>query len=427
VLHDVVVVGAGFAGLVAARDLGERGLDVVVLEARDRIGGRTWTRAWPEAGVSVELGGTWFSRERQPGIAEEIARYGIAVSPAWTFDDEVWLADGVRHDGAEGAARRRAALTEAQTVIDAATARLRAATDSGPVDLDVAADRWIAGSGLESDAASLLLALVALMAGARPDETSIRLFLDDAGIEDYRLTDAITDMGETFTDGSDTLCDAIAADVRGPIERSTPVRRIAQRSDGVTVTTDAGAEIEAHAAIVAVPLNCWADVTFEPALSGLKARAATEGHAGLARKVLVHADGVSSGLFGLGIDAPLQSVIATKTAPRGTIVTGFDSMCALADPEDATEVEAALRRFAPNARALGLLTHDWVADPWAKGSYVAWRPGWAAEVLPALPLPEDRLVFAGSDIAHEGAGWIEGAIVSGRAAAADAAEIAHRS
>jgi monoamine oxidase len=60
---DVIVIGAGFAGLVAARDLGQQGHRVIVLEARDRVGGRTWYREFPEAGRKVELGGAWFDAD----------------------------------------------------------------------------------------------------------------------------------------------------------------------------------------------------------------------------------------------------------------------------------------------------------------------------------------------------------------------------
>ena len=78
---DAIVIGAGFAGLVAARDLGDRGLNVVVLEARDRVGGRAWSRDFPEAGQRVELGGTWFDPTRQHCIREEAERYGQALAP----------------------------------------------------------------------------------------------------------------------------------------------------------------------------------------------------------------------------------------------------------------------------------------------------------------------------------------------------------
>src|SRR5437867_3125521 len=78
---DVVVIGAGFAGLIAARELGRAGLDVLVLEARDRVGGRTWTDR--RLGHDLELGGTWVHWV-QPHTWAEMTRYGRQVtrSPA---------------------------------------------------------------------------------------------------------------------------------------------------------------------------------------------------------------------------------------------------------------------------------------------------------------------------------------------------------
>ena len=78
---DVVVIGAGFAGVAAARDLTEAGRRVVVLEARDRIGGRTWYREMPGTGIEAEYGGMFFSRQTQPRIAAEIVRAGVGVTP----------------------------------------------------------------------------------------------------------------------------------------------------------------------------------------------------------------------------------------------------------------------------------------------------------------------------------------------------------
>ena len=97
---DVVVLGGGMAGLIAARDLGERGLAVTLLEARDRLGGRTWTRPLAGTDVMVEMGGTWFSRVLQPGIAAEIERYGLAVTEANTFDRVVFAGTAERREGA---------------------------------------------------------------------------------------------------------------------------------------------------------------------------------------------------------------------------------------------------------------------------------------------------------------------------------------
>src|ERR1700753_1383400 len=85
---DVVVIGAGCAGLVAARELGRAGLGVLVLEARDRVGGRTWTDF--RLGHDLELGGTWVHWV-QPHTWAEMTRYGRAVTRSPAVEEAYWL------------------------------------------------------------------------------------------------------------------------------------------------------------------------------------------------------------------------------------------------------------------------------------------------------------------------------------------------
>ena len=88
---DVVVIGAGFAGLVAARELGRAGLDVLVLEARDRVGGRTWTDR--RLGHDLELGGTWVHWV-QPHTWAEMTRYGREITRSPAVEEAYWLGAG---------------------------------------------------------------------------------------------------------------------------------------------------------------------------------------------------------------------------------------------------------------------------------------------------------------------------------------------
>src|SRR5689334_23456255 len=88
---DVVVIGAGFAGLVAARELGRAGLGVLVLEARDRVGGRTWTDL--RLGHDLELGGTWVHWV-QPHTWAEMTRYGRQVTRSPAVEEAYWLGAG---------------------------------------------------------------------------------------------------------------------------------------------------------------------------------------------------------------------------------------------------------------------------------------------------------------------------------------------
>ena len=87
---DVVVIGAGFAGLTAARELARQGLTVRILEARDRIGGRTWLD-W-RLGRDLEIGGTWV-HWTQPYIWAELKRYGLATTPSPQPQKAMWWAE----------------------------------------------------------------------------------------------------------------------------------------------------------------------------------------------------------------------------------------------------------------------------------------------------------------------------------------------
>src|SRR5262245_38760188 len=102
---DVIVIGAGFAGVTAARDLAEAGRTSLVLEARNRIGGRTWYREIPGTGVMAEYGGMFISRARQPALAAEIERYGVGVTEPVDLEDVAWIR-GDRRASGEGSIDR---------------------------------------------------------------------------------------------------------------------------------------------------------------------------------------------------------------------------------------------------------------------------------------------------------------------------------
>lgn len=95
---DVAVIGAGMAGITAARDLSKKGLSVVVLEARDRVGGRTYLEKG--LGDEIELGGAYV-HWTQPHVWHELQKHGISLLPPLTATKAYWLADGSVHSGTE--------------------------------------------------------------------------------------------------------------------------------------------------------------------------------------------------------------------------------------------------------------------------------------------------------------------------------------
>ena len=420
-------MGAGFAGISAARDLQDAGVRVVVLEARDRIGGRTWYREIPDTGVWAEIGGMFFSRDTQPTLAAEIERYGVEVVPAIT-DPELlaWVRGSARLEGPEAFDDVRAGLA-ASGLPDAiaATAAALEAGDRTTLDaLDVPASTWVEAVAADPEAADYLRAFLVAMGGSALERCSVLPLLWDMAELDYTPVDAFIDMGELFADGTASLLDAMAAEL--DVRLGTVVTEVAQDDEGVRITLANGSELRAGAVVNALPLNCWADVRFTPELAETKRRAVQQGHVGEVSKVIAVVRDAPQTFLGTGWDTPINAGFVTKAAGDDRLFMGF-SVHDRVDLSDAGAVATAVNAHLPDATVIVTDGHDWVADPFSKGTWLSIPPGWFSDgTFDALSRPEGRVAFAGSDVAQEGAGWIEGAIASGRAAAAYCMELDRR-
>jgi monoamine oxidase len=254
------------------------------------------------------------------------------------------------------------------------------------------------------------------MGGGDPARLSALGILADAALLGYRFDDAFLSVGESFADGSASLVEAIANDVVGEFQLGAVVTRVRRDEDGVTVDLAGGGEMRAPAAVLTLPVNVWPDIAFDPPLSPEKRRIAALGNPGASTKVLAVARGVPAGFQSAGWPATLQAVVAQGEMAGGRLVVGFAGAGGV-DPSDPRAVEEALRVYLPESEVVTSDGHDWVADPFSKGTWFAPPPGWESGDTGGHIGPEGRLVFAGGDIASFGAGWIEGAVVSGREAA----------
>ena len=418
---DVVVIGAGFAGVAAARDLRESGRRVVVVEARDRIGGRTWYREIPGTGVWAEYGGMFFSRATQPALAREIERYGVSVTPPPEPDVFAWVRGSERVTGMPAIQKVQASLGESP-MKEALKEVAEAFHNGSRKDLgaiDVPADRWVDELDADDEAADYLRSFLASMGGSALDRCSVLPLLWDMVELDYTPVDVFLDLGELLTDGTKSLIDAMAAGL--DVRFGSVVTRIAHDDDGVAITLDDGSTITAEAAVVALPLNLWADVEFDPPLAEAKRGAASRRHPGEVSKVLAIVRNAPATYLGAGWGTPINAGFVTKAAGADArLFMGF-SVQPRVDLADRDAVAAAVHAHLPEADIVETAGHDWINDPFANGTWLSTPPTWFSDgTFEALTQPEGRLAFAGSDIAIEGAGWIEGAIASGIDAAARA-------
>jgi monoamine oxidase len=357
----------------------------------------------------------------QSAIAGEIGRYGLAVDPNSEFEQAIWLGPEGRRAGSDPAAVFGPLFAPARPALDAAVSEIRRADAAGeglPAEQDLAADAWIDRLDVPDETKHALLAWMAVIGGGDPAQQSILILTADLALAGFEVESTLDQLRETFRDGTAGLVEALAAEIQGEIRTGAVVEAVAQRSDRVHVTVADGLEVEARAAVVALPLNCLVDVAFDPPLDQVKRAASSQRHPGTSTKVLAVATGVEARTLAWAWDHPLQGVVGMHAVEGGTLVAGFDGRGMLRDPSDRDEIEAALRALVPSAEILACDSHDWTADPFSKGAWLSWRPGWAAEVVPQLARPEGMLRFAGSDLALEGGGYIEGAIASGREAAA---------
>ncbi|MEA2522525.1 MAG: hypothetical protein QOI81_2171, partial [Actinomycetota bacterium] len=206
---DVVVIGAGFAGIAAARDLTEAGRSVVVLEARDRIGGRTWWREIPGTGVMAEYGGMFFSRASQPNLAREIDRYGVAVMAGTEPEVLAWIDGDRREEGMVAIERIQAKLSKSnledaiRATRDAFGAEGRAALAA----LDVPVAKWIEGLDADLEALDYVRAFMVAMGGSPLERCSVLPLLWDMVELGYSPADVFVDVGELLADGTKSLID----------------------------------------------------------------------------------------------------------------------------------------------------------------------------------------------------------------------------
>jgi monoamine oxidase len=422
-LYDAVVIGAGFAGLVAARDLIEAGRRVVVLEARDRPGGRTYSSTFPGTDVVIDLGAEWFDPARHHFMAAEVERYGANFVEADKGGASRWFLDGRHADGDEPDGLID--MGELEEVLN----RLRA--DIAPVvfaegftqtntgDLDIPFTEYLAKLDTPPAIADLLRAQSYTLTGALPEEFSALVYLREIAGFDHNPDYSFFASLARVDIGSGGLAQCVAAEISEHIRLGEPVTAVTESTDRVDVVTAAGGRYSARRVILAAPLNTLGDIAFTPELPAALALLVSQGHTGRCIKVWSKLAGCKH-VFAMGWPGVVECTVKGKVAEADgehAIMASFGLAPDLAvDRPDL--LQAGLDRLDLGVTVEEVYGHDWIGDPFSKGTWVALRPGQP----PIHGRVEPRwgaVHLAGADFAGVWSGWVDGAIESGRTTAAE--------
>jgi monoamine oxidase len=392
----VAVVGAGLAGLAAADALARGGVEVVVLEARDRVGGRVWSRELANGAV-VEMGAEFILPGEEVilglverfrlGLWDKIMRYG---------DREPRGVD-VDRDG----------------VMAAAATVQRALEERGEEAAQMSVAGFLRGLDIDPAAREAMLSRCELSAANSSELVSAEALAHLAAVAD--------DECPSVAGGNQRIALALARELGAALHLGSPVRRITWGGEGVTVAA-AGSEVDADACVVAAPASVLPHIEFEPALPEQVAAAINGVVYGHAAKLFVPLREVpppSAVLF-----VPGRYWTWTAGGPGDLVQPVVSAFVGSAPALESLEVAQGPAVWLDSVAELrpdlelepgGALLSTWDDDPWLAAAYSTRTPTGSTGDL--LTEPVGPLVFCGEHTASEWAGLMEGALRSGLRAA----------
>ncbi|MFC7446380.1 flavin monoamine oxidase family protein [Rhodococcus daqingensis] len=443
ITRDVVIVGAGPSGLTAATELTKAGLTVAVLEARDRVGGRTWTDTVD--GAMLEIGGQWVSPD-QSALYATLETLGLKTFDRYRDGESVYIApNGERTvysgDSFPVSDHTRAEMDRLVAILDELAAEIGAEepwAHPRARELDTVSFRqWLAGLSDDQEARDNISLFVAGGMLTKPAHafSALQAVLMAASAGSFsNLVNEDFILDRRVIGGMQQVSLGLAETLGDDVHLNSPVRTIRWGADGVTVLADGDLQVEARRVVLAVPPNLYPRVSFDPPLP--RRQHQMHQHQSLGLVIKVHAVYETpfwrtEGLSGTGFSAGevVQEVYDNTNYgdSRGTLVAFVsdekaDAMFELpADERRARILESIARFLGPEAaEPVVYYESDWGSEEWTRGAYAAsFDLGGLHRYGRDQRAPVGPIHFSCSDIAGAGYQHVDGAIRMGRRTAGD--------
>jgi monoamine oxidase len=442
---DYCVVGAGYSGLAAARTLVRTGKSVIVLEARDRVGGRVWTQHFAD-GTPADFGGTWLG----PGhtrMFELAGEYGIVTYNTNIAGSNVMLQKGKRHT--------YQGLIPPVNPVDLASfyvaaKRLDYMAKSVPLEAPWEAknaEEWDKQSvGAWTDSLTTLLtptarkmlrtSLTEIFDSDLAEVSLLQLLFQIHGSGSLEYMSELKGGAQQnlITGGAQSIANKIAEELGDAIHLETPVQKLSQDGSGVTVSGES-ISVRAQRAIVTIPVSLQGKLQFEPALPPDRAQLLQRVPQGAVVRAVIEwqepfwrAEGLSGET--VDFDSPITASIDASPAdahagvlssyafgPHGREVGRMEP-----EARKALYLRELGKRLGPKvASPVEYKEYIWHTDQWSGGAIQShFPPGVLTTLGRFLRVPVERFHWAGSETATRWPGFIEGAVRSGERTAAEA-------
>jgi monoamine oxidase len=440
---DYCVVGAGFAGLTAALRLKQAGHSVALMEARDRVGGRTFTEVRND-GLWIDRGGAWIG-PGQDAIYALMKEFGVPSYKQYVDGDAMMFVDGkkYRYKGTIPLSMSPFAVANIGAVFLELTHMCKSIPLEAPWEAPKAQKwdqlswaAWLNKNTLSKPAHELLESAISGLYTSAASEVSLLFVLyqmASAGGPSFVL--GVKDAAEDArpVGGMGAIHRPMVAELGDSIHLSQPVRSISQDADGVVVRSD-DMVVRARRAIVAVPIAIASQIIYEPMLPVDRSFLHQRMPLGAVFKIALvygepfwRADGLSGQSFAPGSPANLTIDSCTDTGRPGVLTVITEGPEArrigqLTEPERRKAVlDAVAERFGDKALSpVDYVEQNWTVERYSGGGMIAHSPpGVLTEFGPALREPCGRLHWAGTESSAVMYGFIDGAVRSGERAAAE--------